>query len=230
MPSINLDTLAGIPGVNQAAMSQKSPYACGAYAIIGAVGAHGVFPMEAALAYANVGPQPVDNKGNTAKENDYHELSAAAYKVTGILNNVGKINEAVNPELLTAGNVHNSPAAMAKVAIDLGRKAPKINMQEDGFKALSSSYPLAKARCEGVVGKANIDLKALNYTAPEKGTTHVVCVAHENNPKVLHWVAQGSDGNFYDPHDGSINNDWTPKGPRSKMGNYIFTGLWMVIS
>lgn len=67
MPNINVMTLKGIPGVDQAAMTQANPNACGAYATVGAVGAFGGFPMNANLAYANVGPQNVNN--NSAIQN-----------------------------------------------------------------------------------------------------------------------------------------------------------------
>ncbi len=227
MPDITLVTLAGIPGVNQAAMTQNNPNSCGAYAIIAAVGAHGGFPMVANLAYANVGPQAVNNNAVTAVINTYHQLSAAAYTITGILNNAAGVP--VNPELLAAGNVYNSPAAMAQVAIDLGRPAPQINVQAAGLPSLAGRYPNEQARCTGVVGAPNVNVAAGNYAPPGVNETHVVCVAVAGGG--LHWLAQGSNGNFYDPADGSLNNVWAPINAGNPMGaNYHFTGLWMVIS
>ena len=126
MPDISLNTLKGIPGVKKEAMQQNSDNACGAYAIIAAVGAFGVFPVEKKLSYANNGPESVNKEGNTKKEDDYHKLSAAAYVVTGILNNAS--GTPVSLELKASGNVYNSPAAMAKVALDFGKKV-EINVQ-----------------------------------------------------------------------------------------------------
>jgi hypothetical protein len=228
MPNISLITLVGIPGVNQAAMTQNNPNACGAYAIIGAAGAFGIFPRIANLAYANAGPQVVNNNAMTALPNTYHQLSAAAYTITGILNdNMAAIP--VVPELLAAGNVYNSPAAMAQVAIDLGRPAPHINAQPFGFANLNALYPGERARCVGVVGAGNVNVAAGAYAAPGLNQTHVVCVQVVGGG--LHWVAQGSNGLFYDPADGSLNNNWAPVNTGDPMGpNYAFAGLWVVIS
>ncbi|NET16867.1 MAG: hypothetical protein F6K08_30660 [Okeania sp. SIO1H6] len=228
MPNINLNTLRGIPGVDKDAMTQNNDNACGAYAIIGAVGAFEVFPKVATLAYANHGPEEVNNTAQIANNNNYHQLSAAAYKVTGILSNKGLNQPPVKPELLKAGNVYNSPAAMAKVAQDLGRQVQKINVQPDGFGPLNRIYPGARPRCEGVVGQANVIVDAGNYAAPGQQQTHVVCV--NNGTGGLHWVAQGSDGKFYDPANGSVNNTWNPIKTGDPMGYYYFAGLWMVIS
>lgn len=226
MPNITLLTLAGIPGVSQLTMTQNAANNCGAYAIIAAVGAHGAFPQAAALAYANLGPQAVNNNANTNLLDGYTQLSAAAYTVTGILNNNAAVIPVV-PELLAAGNVDNSPAAMAQVAMDLGRPAPQINVQAAGFANLSAMYPNEQARCNMVVGVGNVNVAAGLYAAPGVNATHVVCVAVAGG---LHWLAQGSDGNFYDPADGSLNNAWAPVNAGDPMGAYTFTGLWMIIS
>ncbi|MDO5970012.1 hypothetical protein Q4Q35_09335 [Flavivirga aquimarina] len=230
MPDISLANLAGIPGVDQAAMTQNNPNACGAYTIIGAVGAFDVFPLVADLAYANLGPQAVDNASATALADNYHQLSAAVYTITGILNDdIPNPPGAVVPELLAAGNVYNSPAAMAQVAINLGRVAPQINVQAAGYMLLNTLYPGETPRCTGVVGAGNVDVAAGDYAAPGANETHVVCV--QVNGGGLHWVAQGSDDQFYDPADGSLNNAWAPVNTGDAMGvNYTFSGLWMVIS
>ncbi|HTN17118.1 MAG TPA: hypothetical protein VL092_05525 [Chitinophagaceae bacterium] len=230
MPDISLANLAGIPGVNPAAMTQINPNACGAYAVIGAVGAFNVFPMAVPLTYANAGPQPVNNASATLLADGYHQLSAAAYVVTGILNDaIPNPPAAVVPELLTAGNVYNSPAAMAKVAMDLGRPAPQINAQPVGYAQLNFLYPGETPRCTGVVGAGQVNTAAGAYAAPAAAHTHIVCVQVHGGG--LHWVAQGSNGLFYDPGDGSLNNAWAPVNTGDPMGpNYTFAGLWMVIS
>jgi hypothetical protein len=230
MPDISLVTLAGIPGVNQAAMTQNNPNACGAYAIIGAVGAFGIFPRIANLAYANAGPQAVNNHSATALADNYHQLSAAAYTITGILNNnIPNPPAAVMPELLAAGNVYNSPAAMAKVAMDFGRPAPRISVQRAGYIFLNALYPGETPRCIGVVGAANVNIAAAAYLFPAANQTHIVCVQVYGGG--LHWVAQGSNGQFYDPANGSLNNNWAPVNTGDAMGpNYTFAGLWIVIS
>lgn len=228
MPDINLVTLAGIPGVDQAAMAQDNDNACGAYALVGAVGAFGVFPQIANLAYANAGPQAVNHQTVTALEDNYHRLSASVYTVTGILND-DLDDVPVNPELLIAGNVYNSPAAMAQVAIDLGRSVPNINAQPAGFAYLNSLYPNERARCNAVIGAENVDVTAGTYTSPGAGQTNIVCVQTNNGG--LHWVAQGSDTMFYDPADGSINNNWDPVDTGDAMGHdYTFAGLWIIIA
>lgn len=225
MPNIDLVTLGGIPGVNQETMTQVGANECGAYAIIGAVGAYGVFPVVEALVYGNPGPQLVANNSATTLADNFTQLSTAAYAITGILNNAAGVP--VVPELLTAGNVYNSPAAMAQVAINLGRPNPQINVQPTGFIPLSARYPGEQARCTGVVGAANVNVAAGNYAAPGPAATHVVCVSVGGG---LHWVAQGSNGNFYDPANGTINNIWAPVNTGDLMGPYTFTGLWIVIT
>lgn len=229
MPNINLVTLAGIPGVDQAAMTQNNANACGAYAIIGAVGAFTVFPRIAHLAYANAGPQAVNNQSATALADDYHQLSASAYTITGILNNaIPHPPAAIIPELLTAGNVYNSPAAMAQVAMNLGRAAPQINAQPAGYAVLNSLYPGETGRCTAVVGAPNVNIVAGAYAAPLALQANVVCVQVAGGG--LHWVAQGSDGFFYDPANGSVNNAWAPVNTGDPMGAfYTFAGLWLVI-
>lgn len=229
MPDITLANLAGIPGVNQAAMTQNNPNACGAYAVIGAVGAFGVFPMAAPLAYVNGGPQVANRHAATALADNYHQLSAAAYTITGILNNAMPAPPApVVPELLAAGNVYNTPAAMASVALCLGRPVPQINAQAAGYAPLNFLYPGETARCVGVVGAAHVNTAAGAYAAPAAGQTHIVCV---HAGAGLHWVAQGSNGLFYDPGDGSLNNAWAPVNTGDHMGPvYTFAGLWIVIS
>jgi len=230
MPNISLVTLAGIPGVNQATMTQVNPNACGAYAIIGAVGAHGVFPLVTNLDYANAGPQPVNNHAALAAANNFTQLSTSAYAVTGILNNaIPNPPAAVVPELITAGNVYNSPAAMAQVAIDLGRPAPQINVQPVGYAMLNALYPGETPRCQGVVGAGNVNVAAGAHAVPALNETHAICV--QVNGGGLHWVSQGSDGLCYDPADGSVNNAWAPVNTGDAMGpNYTFAGLWMVIT
>ena len=228
MPNITLVTLGGIPGLDQAAMIQGNSNNCGAYATIAAVGAHRCFPMQANLAYQNAGPQAVNNAAAIKPIDKYPELSAAVYAITGILNFPTGMSR-VYPELRSAGNVYNSPAAMAQAAIDLGRPLPQINIQPTGFARLSPLYPGERARCEDVVGTENFDVAAGSYILPGPDATHLVCV--EVSTGGLHWVAQGSNGDFYDPYDGSLNNLWEPVNTGDLMGpNYLFAGLWLVIT
>ncbi|MDH4320760.1 MAG: hypothetical protein OEV73_04600 [Desulfobulbaceae bacterium] len=223
MPDISLANLNGIPGVNQAAMTQANLNDCGAYAIIAAVGAFGVFPVVANLAYADPGPQAVNVNGATTAEDTYPQLAATVYGVTGILNNAAAMP--VVPELLAAGNVYSAPAAMAKVAMDLGRQV-LVRAQAAGFIALSALYPGERARCVAVVGGANVDTNAGAYAPPGPLATHVVCVSTGGG---LHWLGQGSNGEFYDPADGTLNNRLEPVNTNDRMGPYTFTGLWLEI-
>lgn len=225
MPDINLVNLNGIPGLSQVTMIQANDNDCGAYAIIAAVGAHRGFPMISNLAYNSPGPQLVNVNAVTAIADTYPQLSAHVYSITGILNNAGNMMPVV-PELLAAGNVYNSPAAMAQVAMNLGRQV-SINVQEAGFIALNALYPNEKCRCEAIVGPGNVNVAAGNYAAPGPQETHVVCVKTEEG---FHWLASGSNGDFYDPADGTLNNNWNPVNTNDPMGmQYVFTGLWMEI-
>jgi hypothetical protein len=233
MPGITLQTLGGIPGIQQPGdLQQNGTNNCGAYAIIAAVGAFGAFPQNAGLAYAAVtqGPPPVAvmRNSNVAVGNTFPQLCAGAYSITGILNPPPQnlVFGPVNPELLVAGNGYNSPAAMAGVAVDLGRPVPSINVQPLGFAVLAALYPGEQRRCELVVGVGNVNVNAGPYAPPGANETNVVCV---NAGAGLHWLAQGSDGNFYDPADGSLNNAWNPQNTGDQMGPYTFAGLWMVI-
>ena len=241
MPNITLGTLAGIPGVNQPAMTQNGPLNCGAYALVAAVGAHGVFPVAAPLpvpvplAYAD----PVTGVATGAAINpadNYQQLSAAVYAVTGILNNAPPgPGGAVVPELIAAGNVYNSPAAMAQVALNLGRNV-QINVQAAGFGPLNALYPGAQARCIAVVGAANVNVAAGPYAAPGAAATQLVCVSTAllGAGGGLHWLARGTNGNFYDPANGTLANAWVapaaPMALNTPVGPYFFTGLWMDIT
>jgi hypothetical protein len=237
MPNITLGTLGGIPGVNQAAMTQPAGSdMCGAYALVAAVGAHGVFPVAANLAYNDAGPQPVNLNAAINVADNYHQLSAAVYSITGILNNAppGPAG-AVVPELIAAGGVYNSPAAMAQVARDLNRTV-QINALAPGFAFLNALYPGAQARCTAVVGAANVNTAAGAYAPPGAAATQLVCVstAPLGTGVGLHWLARGSDGNFYDPANGTIANPWVaaaaPMALNTPVGPYFFTGLWMEIT
>lgn len=232
MPNITIGgggTLSGIPGVlNAGTMTQAGANDCGAYALVAAVGAHGVFPVNAntPLAYVNAGPQAVNLNAAVAAAHTYPQLSAQVYAITGILNNAAGAVPVV-PELLAAGNVYNSPAAMAQVAMNLGRTV-QINVQAAGFGPLNNLYPGEQARCTAVVGGGNVDVNAGAYGAPAPNETHVVCVDTGGG---LHWLARGTNGDFYDPANGTLNNNWAPTNTGDPLGgNYTFTGLWMVIT
>ena len=242
MPNITAGNIGAIPGgLAPAAMTQPAGSdMCGAYALVAAVGAHGgVFPVAAAapvpLAYAD----PVTGVATAAAINaadTYHQLSAAVYAVTGILNNAAPGPAgAVVPELIAAGGVYNSPAAMAQVAINLGR-AVQINALAPGFAFLNALYPGAQARCIAVVGAANVNVAAGPYAAPGAAATQLVCVSTAllGAGGGLHWLARGTNGNFYDPANGTLANAWVapaaPMALNTPVGPYFFTGLWMDIT
>jgi len=247
MPDINLGTLALIPGlagltaVAAARVMEQTPGSnlCGAYALVAAVGAYGPIAPNTVLTYsftAAAGRITLSRK--TAALDPYRELGRKVYDVTGILNIGPPLPPpplpppAVVPELLENGNVYNSPAAMAKVAKDLGR-APRINALTDGILALGALYPGEQARCLTVVGAPNIKVDHVSYDPPV-AETHIVCVYSGMAPNFnLHWLARGSNGLYYDPRDGTLNNNWggiLPRGYLAPIGPYFFAGLWIVIS
>jgi hypothetical protein len=234
MPNITMQNLGQIPGLQQAgALQQNGPYDCGAYATAVAVGAFGVFPVNAGLAYATVmqGAQPVAvvRNANIAAVNSFPQICTAIYVVTRILNPPppDQVWGPVAPELLVGGNGYNSPAAMAQVVVNLGRAAPTINAQQAGFANLAGLYPGEQARCQLVVGQQNVNVQAGQYAAPGANEVSLLCVEIGNG---LHWVAQGSDGNFYDPADGVLDHNWAaPAQTGDPVGPYAFAGLWMVI-
>lgn len=229
MPNITLESLRGIQGVTQSEMTQPSETdQCGAYATIAAVGAHGCFPMNAQLAYQVDSFKTINNASKIECSYTYHQLSSAVYQITGILNKPANRYGPVRPELKPHGKGYNSPAAMAKVAIDMGRPAVKINVQAASFSILGNLYPGERTRCEAVVGANNFNADAEHYSTPKDTETHILCVQSGNE---WHWVAQGSDGNFYDPIDGSLSNTWmSPANGGDEIGSYTFAGLWLVIS
>ncbi|ROQ24196.1 hypothetical protein [Gallaecimonas pentaromativorans] len=226
MPNINLTTLAWVPNVNQASMTQpEDSNQCGAFALVAAVGAFGAFTANTVVSYQNAGPGPVNNQETITTELDFTGLSQRVYNVTGILNHD---LPAPDPELINGGD-YNSPAAMAKVIADLGRPQPRVNVQQDGYQLLNALYPGETARCQQVVGAGNVNTDAGQYGAPANGETHIVCV--NVNDGGLHCLARGSDGHFYDPADGTLNNNWNPVNTGDAMGaHYTFSGLWIVIT
>lgn len=228
MPNINLTTLSAIPEVNQIAMTQVNAATSGAYAITAAVGAFGVFPQVAYLSYGALQLSgSVYNTAVTALDNNYQQLSSAVYQITGILNNNIPHHPPILPEYIDA-NGYNSIAAMARVAIQLGRPAPIINAQPAGYGQFNIAYTTDFSNCYELVGNHNVDVSANIYTSPTESSTHILLVNNMVNP---HWVVQGSDGLFYDPADGSLNNDWgTTSSFGEKLGpKYIFAGIWIVI-
>lgn len=229
MPNISLTTLREIPYVNKAAMTQSNPNACGAYALIGAVGAFGIFPAINILSFVSIGPESIMKAGTIKQGDDYHALSLSIYGITGVLNiQDPTIPPPVAPELLNAGNVYNSPAAMLSAIIDFGVFQVKIFAQKKGFAAINKLYPGAKQRCINLVTTANVNVNAALYAKPAAKQTKIVCV--NKNDGTIHWVAQGSDGYFYDPLNGKVNNTWTPRKTGDAMGNYTFSGLWIEIT
>jgi len=224
MPNINTQTLNGIPNISELAMTQpEGSLRCGAYALIGAIGAFGKFPNNLNITYADNGPEEVNNQSTFNQDMDYIHLAETVYTVTGILN----VPTAV-PELISAGNMYNSLAAMAQVAINLGMQIPTINVLSTAYDTLRHYYPNEENRCVGVVGGGNVITNVATYAAPQENQTHVVCVSNADGS--LHWIAQGSDGNFYDSANGSVDNQWNPVNYGDAIGDYLFAGLWIVIS
>jgi hypothetical protein len=229
MPDITLATLSGINGLNadnQAVqMAQAQANGCGAYALVAATGAFGNPPV--------VADTPIAYNGNNAEltpADTFPLLAGNVYALTGILNPSRLVNQAA-PELVDA-NGYNSPAAMAQIALTLGRQV-NVNITQLGFEILDPLYPGEQERCTAVVGAGNVHIGTaeapVNYAAAQPGETQIICVQTNFG---LHMVARGSDGNYYDPGNGSLGNDWgdPDAGGFFAASNYTFTGLWLVLS
>lgn len=230
MPNITLATLAGInnlTALNQVAqMTQAQVNGCGAYALVAATGAFGNPPVPLATNITYNG-----NAQTLLPADAFPQLAAKVYALTGILNPAFPPIPA-NPELVP-NNGYNSPAAMAQVALALGR-AVIINITQAGYAALSPVYPGEYGRCVAVVGAPNVHvgtaMAPVNYAAPMAGETQIINV--DNGGGGLHMLSRGSDGNYYDPANGSLGNAWgdpTLPGFNAASG-YTFTGLWLVLS
>jgi len=222
MPNINIGTLSKIPNVDKTAMTQPGgSRSCGAYAMVGVLGAFNKFPSDKQISYTNDGPEKVNNQATFNQGMKYPDLANEIYHVTGILNMPQGV-----PELIASGSMFNTPAAMAKVAKDMGMDNIKVNVLSKDYKGLSASYPNEENRCVDIVGRENVIIDAPEYKAPKNDNEiNVVCVFSGSS---LHWLAQGSDGKFYDPGDGSVDNNWNPVS--GSMGSYTFAGLWITIS
>ncbi|BAP56715.1 hypothetical protein THII_2418 [Thioploca ingrica] len=63
------------------------------------------------------------------------------------------------------------------------------------------------------------------------GETQIICV---NSGAGLHMLGRGSNGDYYDPATGTLNNNWgNPDAPGfggATGGMYEFTGLWLVLN
>ena len=257
MPNITLNTLDRIQGidpqneyVSQQAMNQNRAQnnLCGAYATVAALGSLGIFPVSQDVTLLrllqeeddDINNPGVDLRATISPDHDFHQLSNLVYTVTGILNPLPKdANTAdpvpVVPELI-AGGGYNSPAAMAWVAIQLGTRVGMGILKTGSI--LQCLYPGEQGRCKQVIGENNINLKAVQYAPPKDNQINLVCVSSRSG---LHWLAQSSNGAFYDPADGSINQlskGWQqPKKIDSPVANingsyprnYRFAGLWLVI-
>lgn len=240
MPNINLQNpvFAAIPpGINinnQVAMlTQNEPKACGAYALVAAVGAFQTFPINAQITYAGQNPLTISSAINVA--NTFPEIASAVYALSGILNNnpPPELIALKQPNIYPIGG-YNSLAVLAAAAIALGRST-KIHATDAGFAELNTKYAGEHARCISVVGAGNVEIgtqaNPVKYQAPELTQTQLIVVAQN---AALHIVARGSDGGYYDPGDGSLDNMW---GDPDKQGfsvatgkNYSFGGVWMTIN
>ncbi|HEY8036682.1 MAG TPA: hypothetical protein VIF37_13970 [Methylobacter sp.] len=230
MPNITLATLAGINGLNAAnqtvQMAQAQANGCGAYALVAAAAAFGNPPVAENTAIAYNG-----NNAQLTPADTFPLLAGKVYALTGILNPSRALNP-LAPELVAA-NGYNSPAAMAQIALTLGRQVI-VNITQFGFESLSPLYPNEQERCTAVVGVGNVRVGTaavpVNYAVSQPNETQIVCV--QNNLGGLHMLARGADGNYYDPADGSLGNNWgdPDSGGFNAASNYMFTGLWLVLS
>ena len=230
MPNINLKTLEHLfpPDHKPVAADIKQPKGsslCGAYALVGAVGAFGNNINDKTLHYDDSGPESVSRTGNLKGVTNVHDRSNVVYQVTGILNN------SPPPELIQEGkDLGNSPAAMAEVGLQLGMRVD-IHAQKPAMAQLLKIYPGAERRCIKAVGEEHADSNAGPYAPPGESETHMILVQRKSNDN-MHWLAQGSDGMFYDPIDGSTTHTWQPKNflDHLRKSDYVFLGLWLVVS
>lgn len=255
MPDINLQNpvFAAIPpGItinNQAALlTQNAANACGAYALVAAVGAFQTFPINAQITYAGQNLPAISS--TIAMANTFRELAAAVYAMSGILNPPPNVQppQPPNPELMVPVppniypiNGYNSLAVLAAAAISLNR-VPTIFATQAGFAMLSPFYPGEEDRCIAVVGVENVHIggrgaTVVTYQAPTATQTQVIVVANVGGG--LHFVARGSDGGYYDPAPAvpphtNLGNMWGPPdnpGFNAATGGlYNFGGVWITIS
>ncbi len=251
MPEINLNTLNNFPEINANTvqqMTQNNQNACGAFALVAAVGAFGVFPINLQIAQ-NLN-QFALIFGLIARNYRFRELAEAVYQLSGILNpNPALGNEIVAlqmPNIYPTGG-YNSLAVLAGVARSLGRQV-SINATQEGFQNLAQQYPGERARCEAVVGQQNVHVgtpqNPVNYQVPAiEATQVIVVIGNAGMPnRTLHIVARGSvDANntstYYDPGTGMLGLNWgDPDNPDFPLNTahtgtaYNFGEVWMTIT
>lgn len=244
MPNIDLVTLAGIPGIGVNTvfqMTQAAANACGAYALVAAVGAFGRFPVQVGglpIAYQNAGLFSVATNAVLMPANTYAQLTASVYKVVGILNLLPiPLVPPVIPELGNGPNLYNSPAAIASVAMQIGALPPQLTVRVDTSAAglpLLQFYPGEVQRCQCAVGVANVNANGTAvYAPPAANQTQIICV--QNLLGGLHWLARGSNGQWYDPGLGTTNNAWVLNLANNEIRDatntlvYRFSGVWLTI-
>lgn len=246
-----LDNFPEIRTNTQAQMTQSAQNACGAYAMVAAVGAFGLFKFNEQIAQ-NLN-QFALIFGLIARNYRFPALAAAVYELSGILNpNRPQGNEIINPHLpnnIYPTGGYNSPAVLAAAARSLGRNV-SINATQDGFRNLAALYPGESDRCIAVVGQQNVHIgtqqNPVNYKEPSRDETQVIVVianARQQN-QTLHMVARGSNNsnnnnnsNYYDPGTGRLQLNWGdptnsqfPKKTAKDGTEYTFGGVWMTIS
>ncbi|MEH2237064.1 hypothetical protein [Nostoc sp.] len=242
MANINITTLDGIDSlrVNTVAqMTQVNQNHCGAYALVAAIGAFGRFPVQVGglpIAYQNAGPFPVARNAVLMPTNTYAQLAALVYQVVGILNLLpNPLVFPVTPELGNGLNLYNSPAAIASVAMQIGAPLPQLTVRVDTSAAglqLLQFYPNEVQRCQCAVGMANVnETGTAVYALPALNQTQIVCVQANHN---LHWVVRGSNGQWYDPGTGLMNNQWNVDVVNNTIIAgmnvvYQFSGVWLTI-
>lgn len=178
-----------------------------------------------------------------------HVLASKIYRITGDLEILGTLATGMTVTYEDGPNLENSPSSIAYVARQFGLTVT-VNTIADAATAtaaalnggpaatpcqqiasgLLSTFTDEVRRCmlSATVNApgGNGAITGVNYADPQQDEVHLLCVVRNDN---MHWLTRGANG-FYDPGTGNIDNTWTiTSGGAMNGGNYLFTGIWIVL-
>ena len=242
-----------MPNLNFNAAQPFGSNACGAYALTAALRA---IPSVANVAYpitlyhstprTRILTPSITIDGT---ETD-HILARKIYKITGDLEIIGTLANGMTVTYEDGPDLQNSPSSIAYVARQFGltvtvntianavqATAPPVaggqpaSMSQQITSGLLGAFTDEVRRCmlSATVNApgGNGTITGVDYADPQPNEVHLLCVVRNG---AMHWLTRGANG-FYDPGTGNLDNTWTiTLGGAMTGGNYVFTGIWIVLS
>ncbi len=262
-----------MPNVTFVGEQPNNSNACGAYAVTAALHAFDnaldVAGYDVTVAAPHCGnavhrlavpsPMPAVDPGQPGPS----AFANQVYGLTGIFTPPGGNFTAVNsapatqavaphaPQVKLANTNFSTPYSLvsALLQLDPGRQAT-VNLTANCRTFLEGLFGVDFVAAEialiDTLNNGQVNTGVNQYANPQAGEVQLVLVGNANAAaSAMHWPVRGGNGDWYDPGDGSINNNWTLPGnidpnlpgAMQTFGNatlngstYVWTGLWITVS